>query len=111
MRFAGTNKCDAISDKVTSVSQGDNKTRRIPTNETWDAHHAGVSQVQQQANALKHIDSFLKINECNLVIDEVSASALEYRHLLHTLAKNLWKRALANDLDMLAKGLGMQIKK
>ena len=93
------------------VSQVDNKPRRTPTNETRDARHAGVSEAHRKANALKHIDSFLKTNECNSVIDEVSGSALEYCHLLHTPAKKLWKRVLANDLGMLAQGIETQIKK
>ena len=100
-----------MSDKATSVSQVDNKPRCTPTNETRDFHHAVVSQAQQQVNALEHIDSFLKANECNSVIDEVSGSALDYRHLLHNPAKHLWKRALANYMGMLAQGVGTRIKK
>ena len=75
--------------KATSVSLDSNKPLRTPTNETWDANHAVASQAQRQAKALEPINIFLKANECNSVIDKVSGSALEYRHLLHTPAKNL----------------------
>ena len=63
-------------DKATSVSLDNNKPLRTPTKETWDENHAVVSQAKCQANAPEHIHIFLKANECNSVMDEVSGSVL-----------------------------------
>ena len=93
------------------------RNRRLPHTRTIQHAFSGIndrntriSQAKRQANALQHIDTLFKTEVCNSVIDEVSGSALEYRHLIHTPAKNLWKRALANDLGMLAQGVGTRIK-
>jgi hypothetical protein len=44
--------------------------------------------------------------EANAVIDSVTGLSLEYRHLIKGPNKAVWIRAFANDLGMLAQGVG-----
>ena len=50
-------------------------------------------------------------SERNIVIDEVTGTSKEYRHLICTPAKVLWIRALVDDLGKLVQGVGAQMKK
>jgi hypothetical protein len=46
--------------------------------------------------------------EANAVIDTVTGVSLEYRHLVKGPDKDIWVRAFANDLGMLAQGVGQR---
>ena len=47
--------------------------------------------------------------EANVVIDEVSGQSLEYRHLSTGPQRDIWIKALANDLGRLAQGVGTRM--
>jgi hypothetical protein len=47
--------------------------------------------------------------QANVVIDDITGEALEYRHLSHGPDKGRWIRALSNDLGHLAQGVGTRI--
>ena len=48
--------------------------------------------------------------ECNAVVNKTTSNIQEYRHLIRTPAKQIWKRAPANDLGRLAQGVGTCMK-
>ena len=54
---------------------------------------------------------FFEHSEENAVIDEVTGTLQEYRHLIHTPEKILWIQALADNLGKLAQGVDTQMKK
>jgi hypothetical protein len=48
-------------------------------------------------------------HQANVVIDDITGQALEYRHLITGPNQDLWRQSLANDLGRLAQGVGQRM--
>ena len=85
----------------------------IEPDEDDPSMHRYLLRSHLQANALVQTvrDAFGGVSSYNAVIDEATENAQEYRHLMRTPARKVWKTSLANDLVRLAQGVGTWMPK
>ena len=48
-------------------------------------------------------------NQANVVIDPTIGASLEHRHLIKRPTKSIWENSFANEIDLLAQGVGTSI--
>ena len=74
------------------------------------AQHQPQLPVLRKHIAQQHPQPHLICPEINAVLDTTTGNMLEYRQLIKSPDKEIWSKALANDLGRLAQGIGSRMK-